>query len=113
VKFAEKLRRLCAAKGWAQARILTLVPDVSKSTVSTWFAGRYVPDLYQALTIANELGVSVDYLADDSIDEPPAPPAPEINDDERFVVTLYRDLGLTRAEAARALMRAEREAPVT
>jgi transcriptional regulator with XRE-family HTH domain len=84
---------------------------VSQNLVSLWARGKSVPDLYQAAALARLLGTSLDYLADDARDEPPAPePVPS---DERAILNLYRALRLTEAEAlcALALIAARRSRP--
>jgi transcriptional regulator with XRE-family HTH domain len=74
---------------------------VSQNLVSLWARGKSVPDLYQAAALARLLGTSLDYLADDARDDPPAPePVPS---DERAILNLYRALRLTEAEALRGL----------
>lgn len=79
---------------------------VSDQTISRWRHGdgKKGPSLAQAIRLAKKLGTSVEYLA---TGRDPAPA--ELTADELYLVQLYRDLNLTRAEAARRLSGATSE----
>jgi transcriptional regulator with XRE-family HTH domain len=98
--FAEKVRNLLKAHRLSQSDLAEAL-GTSQPQVSRWLEGGTPPRSDYLLKMARTLGVSVDYLIDDEQDEPPQPP--ELSDDERFVLQLYRDLRLTRVEAARGL----------
>jgi transcriptional regulator with XRE-family HTH domain len=100
MEFQGKLRRLMAGRRLSQEMVARAV-GVSQNLISLWARGKSVPDLYEAAALARLFGTSVDYLADDSQDEPPAPEA--MPADERAILNLYRALGLTEAEALRGL----------
>jgi transcriptional regulator with XRE-family HTH domain len=100
MEFHGKLRRLMAGRRLSQEMVARAV-GVSQNLISLWVRGKSVPDLYKAAALARLFGTTVDYLADDSQDEPPAPEA--VPADERAILTLYRALGLTEAEALRGL----------
>lgn len=93
MKLNEKLHRLCEAKGWTQSQLLKSVPGASKSSMSNWFKGKHKPDLESAMAMARILGVTLDYLADDDQDDPPA--FPEVPKDEVEVLDFYRSLKRT------------------
>lgn len=93
----EKIERLMEAKGLSRARLAQLA-GVSKSTVTNWCEGGSLK-LNAAWKVARTLGVSLDFLADADLSEPP-PPA--LSDDEAALLPLIRDLGV--AEARRRLL---------
>jgi hypothetical protein len=63
-------------------------------------AGKRRPYLDQGLRLAQTLGISLDYLANDDLDEPPGV---EFSADERALVSVYRAKGLDFEEAVRRL----------
>jgi transcriptional regulator with XRE-family HTH domain len=107
--FDQKLIKLCEERGWKQANLARAVDSVSRNTVSRWWNGEIKPFDDEALKLARILGVSLDYLADDELDEAPAPPV--LPPDEQFVLRVYRNLkadpaqGLDEDEAQRRLSR--------
>src|SRR5436309_14206232 len=98
--FAEKVRGLLKSRRLSQSDLVE-AQGTSQPQVSRWLEADTPPRADYLLKMARTLGVPADYLIDDDQDEPPQPPA--LSDDERFVLQLYRDLGLTRDEAARGL----------
>lgn len=75
---------------------------VDPSRLSEWKKDQGKPSIDIALRMARTLGVSLDYLADDAQDEPPA--TSEISEWERAVLDLIHALGLDRQEALRRLV---------
>jgi transcriptional regulator with XRE-family HTH domain len=106
MRFDQKLIKLCEMKSWKQADLARAVDTVSRNTVSRWWNGEIKPFDDEALKLARIFGVTLDYLADDTLDEVPALPP-----DEEFVLRVYRNLkadpaqGLDEAEAQRRLSR--------
>lgn len=98
--FSQKLRILCKERDMKQAAVKRAVGDVSKDTVNRWFRGQATPDIREGVVIARLLGVPLDYLADDELDEPPRA---ETSEDERALIDLYHALKLTKFEALRRL----------
>lgn len=90
MRLNEKLQMLCGRRGWGQSNLLEVVPDVTKSSMSNWWKGKYRPDLESALRIARALDVPLDYLADDALDDPP--PSRDLPADEEHVLKVYRNL---------------------
>lgn len=101
MEFSEKLRILMEKYRYSQTDVAKAV-DLSQSLVSLWTRGERVPDLPTAAKLAKLFSVDVNFLADDDQDEPP--PQAELPDDERFILQMYRDLGLSRKDAANALV---------
>jgi transcriptional regulator with XRE-family HTH domain len=99
MEFSKKLKILAGQHRYSQS-MLARELDVSQNLVSLWTRGASIPDLYEAAKMAKLFNVDVNYLADDSLDDPP--PA-ELEPDERELVSLYRALHLEKAEALRRL----------
>lgn len=101
MKFSEKLKRLCGQRRWGQNNLLEFVPNVTKSSMSNWFSGKYKPDLESALSIARALEVPLDWLADDEADFPS--PTSGLTEDEKALLDLYHALELDKREALRRI----------
>ncbi len=56
---------------------------ISKSSMNRYWNGERVPDVFETLAISRVLGVSLDYLVDDALDDPPKG---ELTDDIRAVL---------------------------
>lgn len=108
MRLAEKLSMLADQHRVGQ-RELAEVAGVSIGTMNRVLNGQAKPlRLDEAARLADFFGVSVSYLADDALDEPPAA---ELADDERTVLEVYRALKLDPQAAIRGLMVAAREEP--
>ena len=104
MRFEEKLRKQMMLKGYNQQKLARL-SRVSDSEISRILSGKSGnPGLENALRLARAIGVSLDYLADDALDEdlvdaaePAATPelAPHGAEDE--ILQSARDLGLRPA----------------
>lgn len=75
--------------------------DVSDSEVSRILAQKSQPGLENAYRLARAVGVSLDYLVDDTLDQPPDENPQRFEDVEREILRLCRDMGY--AEAANIL----------
>lgn len=77
---------------------------ISQAQISQWkVTDRRGPSLAVAVRVAHVLGVSLDYLADDTLIEPPRTITPE----EQMVLDSYRLSGLGPSEAAYWLYRGQ------
>ncbi len=90
-RFEQKLYLLCERAGWNQSDLSRELGGVSKSTIGGWFAGESRPSLDHCLKLARALGVSLDYLADDTIE---SPPRSEFTASERLLVDVSREIGI-------------------
>ena len=98
MRFEEKLRKQMLIQGLNQQR-LSRASGVSDSEVSRILGGKSQPGLENALKLARAVGVSLDYLADDSVDEvpvAPAAPAPASPWDEELL-EIAREVGMRNA----------------
>ena len=101
MRFEEKLRKQMLLKGFNQQR-LARASLVSDSEISRILSGKSAnPGLENALKLARAVGVSLDYLADDTLDEEPAPvtdPGREaFSPAEADMLDSARELGLRQA----------------
>lgn len=94
------------AHRWSQERLAKEL-DVSQGLVSSWSRGKGLPGLPHALKLARIFGVSLDYLADDALDDPGAttstPAGVDLRPDEWYIVRAARAFGLAYEEAVRRL----------
>ena len=107
MEFSSKLKILRERGGMSQEALAARL-DVSQNLVSLWERGKgSLPDLREAVALARVFEVSVEYLADDALDEPPDTTRA---DNERGIVLVYRTLAdvLRPEEAAAALNEASR-----
>jgi transcriptional regulator with XRE-family HTH domain len=90
--FADKIRRLCALKGLDQSTLAERI-GISKSSMSRILSGLQEPKLRLAHELARALGVTMDYLADESDQDTPGDQMVELSDDERTILKIVRRLG--------------------
>ncbi len=90
--FGDKVKTLRSLKGWSQRDLTQHVGGVSVSAVSAWENGA-IPAMDAALRTARALGVSLDFLADDTQD---APPSAEENPRHRQVLEIVERIGPDR-----------------
>lgn len=95
--FGEKLKMLARTRNLSRDAILAGVAargvELSKSALGNYFADVARPQLGTALALARVLGVSLDFLADDAMEQEPTASSAEaggITPDERAVLGFYR-----------------------
>jgi transcriptional regulator with XRE-family HTH domain len=110
MKFADKVRDLLKLHRMSQSDLAAAL-GTNQPQVSRWLESDTPPKWDYLLKMSRALGVPADYLIDPEQDAPP--PSPELSDDERFVLQLYRDLRLSRDEAVRRLASAGASAPAS
>jgi transcriptional regulator with XRE-family HTH domain len=76
---------------------LAKISKVSDSEISRILAGKSRPGLENAFRLARALGVSVDYLADDSLEFDPVKGVDPLTPEEREILDLARAIGCPRA----------------
>lgn len=101
MRFEEKLRKEMLVRGFNQQK-LARASGVSDSEVSRILAGKSQPGLENALKLARAVGVSLDYLADDTLDLDPA--SRSSDPWERELLSLAAEIG--HRHAAQVLMAA-------
>src|SRR5436309_1626793 len=92
----DKIARLLKSRGMTQSDLAEMI-GVAKSRVSLWMQGTGLPNAYQTRAIAMALGVSMEYLTDDSLDTPPK--ADPLTDKHRLLLEAanFIDGGLDEA----------------
>jgi len=97
MRFEEKLRKQMLLKGFNQQK-LARASRVSDSEVSRILSGKSAnPGLENALKLARAVGVSLDYLADDDLNEDPMRPDSVLPAPEEEILEIARDLGAKQA----------------
>lgn len=97
MRFEEKLRKQMLIQGLNQQR-LSRASGVSDSEVSRILGGKSQPGLENALKLAKAVGVSLDYLADDTLDDEPQLPAPSpASPWDEELLEIARELGMRNA----------------
>jgi transcriptional regulator with XRE-family HTH domain len=76
---------------------LAKISQVSDSEISRILAGKSRPGLENAYRLARAVGVSLDYLADDSLETDPARSGDPLSTEEREMLDLAHALGCARA----------------
>jgi transcriptional regulator with XRE-family HTH domain len=92
MKLDEKLHKQMLLKG-LNGQKLAKLSQVSDSEISRILAGRSLPGLENAFRLAKAVGVSLDYLADDSLESDPAKSSDVASDLERGLLRTARDIG--------------------
>ncbi len=95
-RFSEKLGQKMLQLG-LNGQKLARKSDVSDSEISRIMNGKSLPGLENAMALARAVDVSLDYLADDSMDQDPSRPRESASEMETMVLRLVRDLGLMQA----------------
>jgi transcriptional regulator with XRE-family HTH domain len=94
--YAEKLQQVCALKGLDQSTLAEAV-GLSRSSISRILSGSQEPKLGVAWNLARVLGVSLDYLADDTQEADPGAAWVRLSEDELTILKLVRRLGVEAA----------------
>src|ERR1700722_20603310 len=82
MKLDEKLHKQMLLKG-LNGQKLARLSQVSDSEISRILAGKSLPGLENAYKLARAVGISLDYLADDTLDADPAKAADSTSDLEK------------------------------
>ncbi len=95
-KLKDKLLTVMTRQGLNGQR-LAQRSKVSDSEISRILSGQSTPGLENAFRLARAVGVSVDFLADDSLEVDPLAAADSVSPDERRLLEAVEQIGLTRA----------------
>ncbi len=96
MKLEQKLLTEMVRRG-LNGQKLARISQVSDSEISRILAGKSRPGLENAFRLAKAVGVSLDYLADDSLDSDPAQSSDPLTTEEREVLDLAHGIGCARA----------------
>jgi transcriptional regulator with XRE-family HTH domain len=90
--YTDKLQQLCALRGLDQYLLASKV-HLSKSSISRILSGKQEPKLTLAYELAKSLGVTLDYLVDESPELGPADHLVMVSEDEMTILKIVRRLG--------------------
>jgi transcriptional regulator with XRE-family HTH domain len=96
MKLEEKLLNRMIRLG-LNGQKLAKTSQVSDSEISRILAGKSRPGLENAFRLARAVGVSLDYLADDTLEADPIQDADPLSPEERDVLDLAHGIGSSRA----------------
>jgi transcriptional regulator with XRE-family HTH domain len=88
----DKLQMLMARHS-LNGQKLARLSQVSDSEISRILQGKSRPGLDNAFRLAKSVGVSLDYLADDSLDVEPPQPADKLAPEERRLLAIAQKIG--------------------
>ena len=88
----EKLQMLMARYG-LNGQKLARLSQVSDSEISRILQGKSRPGLDNAFRLARAVNVTLDYLADDSLDAEPPQPADHLTPEERRLLAVAQKIG--------------------
>lgn len=94
--YPAKLQKLCALRGIDQTALAARV-GVSKSSISRVLSGIQEPKFQLMYHLARELGVSLDYLVDESAEIDPSLHLVGLTEGEMTVLRIVRRLGVDAA----------------
>lgn len=94
--YSEKMRQVCILRRLDQATLAEKV-GLSRSTISRILSGVQEPKLSLAWQLAQALGVSLDFLADDTAEREPGTTWTWLSLDELAILKLVRRLGVEEA----------------
>jgi transcriptional regulator with XRE-family HTH domain len=92
MELKDKLQALMARRG-LNGQKLARSSGVSDSEISRILQGKSRPGLDNAFRLARSVGVTLDYLADDSLDVEPPSPDDHLSPDERKLLAVAQKIG--------------------
>jgi transcriptional regulator with XRE-family HTH domain len=95
-RFSEKLMQKSLQLG-LNGQKLARKSEVSDSEISRIMNGKSLPGLENAIALARAVGVSLDFLADDSLEADTTQPQESTNELETQVLKLVREIGYLQA----------------
>jgi transcriptional regulator with XRE-family HTH domain len=96
-RFSEKLAQKILQLG-LNGQKLARKSEVSDSEISRIMNGKSLPGLENAIALARAVNVSLDYLADDTLDADPNLPKESADEREAEIQRLAREIGFKQAE---------------
>lgn len=98
MQLKDKLQMLMARAN-LNGQKLARLSAVSDSEISRILHGKSRPGLDNAFRLAKAVGVTLDYLADDSADAEPGPPQDALSSEERRILALIHKIGMSEVRA--------------
>lgn len=107
MKMIEKIQKLLHERGWSSQEGFEKSAGLAKNRISKWAGGTGEPTARQAWRMATLLGVSVDYLVRDDLNEPTATVG--LSEDERMVLRTMRAVSIDADEVIRLIYSESRD----
>ena len=95
-RFSEKLGQKILQLG-LNGQKLARKSDVSDSEISRIMNGKSLPGLENAIALAKAVGVSLDFLADDTVIAEPSQAQESTSDHETAILKIIREIGLLQS----------------
>jgi transcriptional regulator with XRE-family HTH domain len=92
MKLQDKLQMLMARRN-LNGQKLARLSFVSDSEISRILQGKSRPGLDNAFRLAKAVGVSLDFLADDTLDVEPTPPGDKLSAEDRKILSIAQKIG--------------------
>ena len=93
MRYAEKLYRQLVRLGWNQQK-LSRTSGVSDSEVSRILAGKSNPGLENAFRLSTAVGLSLDFMANETLVEDPRLETAGLSDSQRELLSLANTIGV-------------------
>ena len=90
--YADKLKKLCALRGLDQSTLASRV-GLTKSSISRILNGAQEPKLSVAFELAKALGVTLNYLVDESLELGLTDQLVSVSEEEMVILKIVRHLG--------------------
>ena len=94
--YRDKLKKLCALRGLDQSSLASQV-GLTKSSISRILNGAQEPKLSVAYALAKALGVTLDYLIDESLELGPTDQLVSVTEEEMTILRVVRQLGTSES----------------
>lgn len=94
--YRDKLKKLCALRGLDQCSLASQV-GLTKSSISRILNGAQEPKLSVAYELAKALGVTLNYLVDESLELGPTDQLVSVTEEEMTILRIVRQLGTSES----------------
>jgi transcriptional regulator with XRE-family HTH domain len=94
--YTDKLKKLCALRGLDQSSLASQV-GLTKSSISRILNGAQEPKLSVAFELAKALGVTLNYLVDESLELGPTDQLVSVSEEELVILKIVRHLGTSES----------------
>jgi transcriptional regulator with XRE-family HTH domain len=113
--FPEKLKKMRQSRGWSQNRVAIAILDhpevqVSKSKVSDWEVGKYLPNLKEIAVLSRIFEVAPQYWV---LDEMEDPHEPHLTKDQEMVLRVVKAAHISPDDLIEILLKGRQVASPT
>jgi transcriptional regulator with XRE-family HTH domain len=113
--FQDKLKKMRQSRGWSQNRVAIAILDypevqVSKSKISDWEIGKFLPNLREIAVLSRVFGVAPQYWI---VDEMEDPNPPYLSKDDEMTLRITRAAKVTPDQLIEILLKGREVASPT